>query len=66
MDLPAPFSPMRACTEPRSRENLTSDRTFVAPNDLLMPTISTSMLMNISIFERDAGANCLRPTFIRP
>src|ERR1700712_130525 len=41
VDLPAPFSPMSACTSPGNRRRLTSARAGTPPNAVLMSSIST-------------------------
>src|SRR5690606_15199008 len=47
VDLPAPFSPMRAWTSPRRRSKSTPRRAGAPPKDLVMPSIATSDAMGL-------------------
>src|SRR5918998_3209143 len=42
VDLPAPFSPMRACTSPGNRRRETSSSAFTPGNWIVMPVIATT------------------------
>src|SRR4051794_35769246 len=51
VDLPAPFSPIRAWTSPRRIVRLTSRRTGTPPNSFVMPVMVTASGMMVSDWE---------------
>src|SRR5262249_9533900 len=54
VDLPAPFSPSRACAVPCSMVKLTSSTASVAPNDLRNAPIATALVV-VSVMAALAG-----------
>src|SRR5918995_2605701 len=55
VDLPAPFSPSRACTSPRRRSKSTLSFAVIAPKRLVTPLSSRASGVLFSVRLRDLG-----------